>query len=72
MKHDMPRPVTRSSSKQELWDELMCARREIDTQNSDICGMRAERKKDAERWHALREENLGMGKVITVIKAVLA
>lgn len=33
---DLPPPVTRNSSKRELWEELECARQEIDVQQHQV------------------------------------
>lgn len=41
-KKDMPAPVTKNSSKKDLWEELEAARNEIDQQQAIIQGLRAE------------------------------
>ena len=65
MSKDLPPPVTRKSSKGELWEELECARAEIDQQQHTINDWRARVAKAEGEVGALRYQ-------ISVIRAVLA
>ena len=62
---DLPPPVTRKSSKDDLWEELECARAEIDQQQRTLNDWR-DRVQNAEgETAALRYQ-------MSVIRAVLA
>ena len=65
MSKDLPPPVTRKSSKEELWEELECARAEIDQQQHTLNGWR-DRMARAENEAGYLRYQIG------VIRAVLA
>lgn len=65
MSKDLPPPVTRKSSKEELWDELECARAEIYQQQNTLNEWR-DRVARAEQVAGALQYQIG------VIRAVLA
>ena len=65
MSKDLPPPVTRKSSKKELWEELECARAEIDQQQHTLNDWHHRLAKAEDEVEALRYR-------IGVIRAVLA
>ena len=62
---DLPPPVTRKSSKDDLWEELECARAEIDQQQRTLNDWR-DRVQNAEG------ETATLRYQMSVIRAVLA
>lgn len=64
MSKDLPPPVTRKSSKNELWEELECARAEIDQQQHLLNNLRDRVAKAENETRPLRYQ-------IGVIRAVL-
>lgn len=62
---DMPPPVTRKSSKEELWEELECARAEINQQQRTLNDWR-------DRVANIEGEVSTLRYQINIIRAVLA
>jgi hypothetical protein len=65
MSKDLPPPVTQKSSKDELWEELECARAEIDHQQRALNDWRDRLARAENEAGSLRYQ-------IGVIRAVLA
>lgn len=65
MNKELPPPVTKDSSKKELWKELECARAEIDQQQRIVNDCR-------ERVSRLEAEVNGLRYQMSVIRSVLA
>lgn len=65
MNKELPPPVTKNSSKKELWEELECARAEIDQQQRTVNDWR-------ERVSRLEAEVNGLRYQMSVIRSVLA
>ncbi len=65
MTKELPPPVTRKSSKDDLWEELECARAEIDQQQHVLNDWRDRVAKSEAEVGGLRYQ-------ISVIRAVLA
>lgn len=65
MSKELPPPVTKSSSKKDLWEELECARAEIDQQQCIVNDWR-------DRVARLEAEVNGLRYQMSVIRSVLA
>lgn len=65
MNKELPPSVTKNSSKKELWEELECARAEIDQQQRIVNDWR-------ERVSRLEAEVNGLRYQMSVIRSVLA
>jgi hypothetical protein len=64
MKEKLPPPVTLNSTKAELWEELKCARNEVDAQQLEIIGLRARADRGDNEVNLLRYQ-------VKAIRAVL-
>lgn len=65
MSKELPPPVTKDSSKKNLWEELECARAEIDQQQRIVNDWR-------DRVARLEAEVIGLRYQMSVIRTVLA
>ncbi|MEN6534116.1 MAG: hypothetical protein ABFD89_10670 [Bryobacteraceae bacterium] len=65
MSKELPPPVTKDSSKRELWEELECARAEIDQQQHMVNDWR-------DRVTRLEAEVNGLRYQMSVIRSVLS
>ncbi len=65
MSKELPPPVTKDSSKKNLWEELECARAEIDQQQRIVNDWR-------DRVARLKAEVIGLRYQMSVIRTVLA
>lgn len=60
----LPPPVTKNSSKQELWEELECVRREVGSQQRELNEARQAISRNANELNLLRYQ-------VTMMRAVL-
>jgi hypothetical protein len=62
----LPPPVTRNSSKSELWEELECVRREVDAQQNELIEARQLTARNASELTLLRYQVRAMRAVLDI------